>query len=81
VWALVWTGGGTVAVYGAVTLAARSPWALAGAGVVVAVAVTALVVQRRRRRETADAVEHLAEQAHGQGGHVEQTHDDAATTA
>nr|WP_297426882.1 hypothetical protein [uncultured Actinotalea sp.] len=88
VWALVWTGGGTAAVYGAVALAARSPWALAGAGVVVAVAVTALVLRRRRRRE-AETVEQLAERAHHERAHDERvpvdrtsdgrTRDDAAT--
>lgn len=57
VWALVWAGGGTAALYGTVALAARSPWALAGAALVVAGAVTVLVVRRRRRREAADAVD------------------------
>jgi membrane protein DedA with SNARE-associated domain len=64
VWALVWTGGGTVAVYGAVALAARSPWALAGTAAVVAAGVTVLVVRRRRRRDAEDAVDRLVDQAH-----------------
>ncbi|MBC7289895.1 MAG: hypothetical protein H5T83_00990 [Actinotalea sp.] len=71
VWALVWTGGGTVAVYGAVALAARSPWALVGVLLVAVAAVTVLVLRRRRRREAEEAVDALAEQAH----------DDAAPSA
>lgn len=69
VWALVWTGGGTAAVYGSAALAARSPWALAGVATVVAASAVVLVVRRRRRREAEDAVEQLADRAR----------DDAAT--
>lgn len=55
VWALVWTGGGTVAVYGAVALAAQSPWALAAASVGVALLVTAVVLRRQRRSSSGAA--------------------------
>ncbi|WP_225754759.1 DedA family protein [Actinotalea sp. Marseille-Q4924] len=65
VWALVWSGGGTVALYGSVALAAESPWALAGVVVVVATVVTVLVLRRRRRREQRDAVQDMADRAHG----------------
>jgi membrane protein DedA with SNARE-associated domain len=64
VWALVWTGGGTIALYGAVALAARSPWALAAAVAVVTVLVGLLAVRRRRRREADAVVEELTGRAH-----------------
>lgn len=64
VWALVWTGGGTIALYGAVSLAARSPWALAAAVVVVAVVAGVVLVRRRRRREADAVVEELTDRAH-----------------
>lgn len=55
VWALVWAGGGTAAVWAAVRLAAASPWAL-GAAVAVLAAVVVLVVARVRRRRQAQRV-------------------------
>lgn len=48
-WALVWGTVGLGAVYAAVALAARSPWALAGVLAVLAAVVAALVVRSRRR--------------------------------
>lgn len=63
VWALVWTGGGTVAVYGALALAARSPWALVGALVLAGAVAAVLVLRRRRRREALDALQGLVDQA------------------
>lgn len=63
-WALVWAGGGTAALVGAFTLAARSPWALAGVVVVVLTAAAVLALRGRRRRAEADALERLADQAH-----------------
>ncbi len=47
-WAVVWATVGLGAVYAAVTLAARSPWALAGL-LAVLVAAGLLVVRSRRR--------------------------------
>lgn len=64
VWALIWTGGGTIALYGAVALAARSPWALAAAAVALGLAVTTVVVRHRRRREAGAVVDELTDQAH-----------------
>ena len=54
-WALIWATVGLGAVWAALALAARSPWALAAVLVVLAAAVAALVVHSRRRaaRETA----------------------------
>ncbi|MDT0165329.1 hypothetical protein Q9R32_07160 [Actinotalea sp. AC32] len=49
VWALVWAGGGTAAAWGAVALAARSPWALVAVVVVLGTIVATVVVRRRRR--------------------------------
>lgn len=60
VWAAVWGGGGMAAVAGAIALAARSPWALAGAVTVAVALVTVLVVRSRRRREQRDRIEGLA---------------------
>ncbi len=48
VWALVWAGGGTAALWAVVELATRSPWALAAAALTAGGGVTLLVVQRRR---------------------------------
>lgn len=63
VWALVYSLGGLAAFQGAVALAARSPWALVAAVVVLAVVITALVLRARRRRSEREAVEALASQA------------------
>lgn len=65
VWALVWAGGGTAALWAAVLLAAQSPWALAAALVVLAVVVTGVVLVVRRRRAARSTVEALADEAHG----------------
>lgn len=73
-WALVWAGGGMAAVAGGVALAARSPWALAGAVVVVGV-VVALVV---RARWTRRARERTADDATGAGADGGSTDDGAA---
>jgi membrane protein DedA with SNARE-associated domain len=55
IWALVWAGGGTAALWAAVALAAQSPWALAAAVAVIAAGavLVALAVRRRRARTTA----------------------------
>ncbi|WP_372592948.1 DedA family protein [Actinotalea sp.] len=62
-WAAIYAAGGLAAFEAGVALAARSPWALAGAVVAVAVLVTAMVVVARRRRAAARAVEALTERA------------------
>lgn len=54
-WALVYSAGGMAALTGAVALAAESPWALAGAAVLVAAAVVAVTRRVRRRRALAEA--------------------------
>lgn len=51
-WSLLWTGVGFAAVLGVLALTARSPWALAAAGALIAAGVT-FVVRRRRRRAAA----------------------------
>ena len=51
VWALIWAGGGTAALWAAALLAARSPWALAGAIVATTAVVTVVVLEVRKRRE------------------------------
>lgn len=61
VWALLWGGGGTAAVAGAVALAASSPWLLVGAVAVLAVTVPLVVLRVRRVRAARAAVEDLAE--------------------
>ncbi|QTE28467.1 DedA family protein [Pengzhenrongella sicca] len=48
-WALIYATVGFAAFYGAVALAAGSPWALAGAAALLAAGVAALAVRRRRR--------------------------------
>lgn len=63
VWALIWAGGGTAALWGAVLLAAKSPWALAGALVAASAAVTVTVLEVRRRRAQREALEALADEA------------------
>lgn len=52
-WSLLWTGIGFATVLGALALAARSPWALAGAVALVAAVVTAVVLRSRHRRRQA----------------------------
>lgn len=49
VWAMVWAGGGTAALWAAVELAARSPWALVAVVVALAVGIPLLVRAVRRR--------------------------------
>ncbi len=49
-WALIWATVGLGAVWAALALSARSPWALTGVLVVLAVVAAALVVARARRR-------------------------------
>ena len=63
IWALVYSLGGLAAFRGAVALAAHSPWALAAAGILLAIAVTAVVLRVRRRRGEREAVEALAAKA------------------
>ncbi|MEZ0449366.1 DedA family protein [Cellulomonas sp. ICMP 17802] len=55
VWAVVWATIGFGAVWGALTLLARSPWALAAA-VLVVVVVVGWAVRRRRVRRAAEPV-------------------------
>ncbi|MGV8965313.1 MAG: DedA family protein [Cellulomonas sp.] len=59
-WALIYATVGFAAFYGTVTLAARSPWALAGGVALVGVGLGALAVRRRRRVERTAPIEHLA---------------------
>lgn len=54
-WSLLWTGVGFAAVIGALSLAARSPWALVGAILVVVAVVTFVVLRLRRRRAAVGA--------------------------
>lgn len=61
VWALVWAGGGTAALWAAVTLAAASPWALVAAAVAVAALSGWVTVRVRRRRAERARIEDLAE--------------------
>ena len=63
IWALVYSLGGLAAFQGAVALAARSPWALVGAIVLLGIVVTTLVLRARRRRAERESVEALAAQA------------------
>lgn len=49
-WALIWATVGLGAVWAALALAARSPWALTGVLAVVVVAITVLVLARARRQ-------------------------------
>jgi membrane protein DedA with SNARE-associated domain len=49
-WAVIWGTVGLGAVYAAVALAARSPWALVAVVLVVVIVVVALLVGRSRRR-------------------------------
>lgn len=60
VWAAVYALGGLAAFEGAARLAARSPWALAGAVVLLVVAVTALALRTRRHRQERESVDALA---------------------
>jgi len=53
-WALVWATVGLGAVWAALALAARSPWALAGAAAIVVVAAAAALVVRARRPAAAE---------------------------
>lgn len=72
VWALVWAGGGTAALWATLELAARSPWALAAVVVVLAVAVPLLVrlVRRRAAARHGDAGDPTGgEGADGPAGH------------
>jgi len=48
-WALIYASVGLAAFYAAVALAARSPWVLTGAGVLVLACVVGLVLRRGRR--------------------------------
>ena len=60
VWAAVYALGGLAAFEAAASLAARSPWALAGAVVLLVLAVTALVLRTRRHRQERESVDALA---------------------
>jgi len=48
-WALIYASVGLAAFYAAVALAARSPWTLAGVGMLVLAGVVALALRRGRR--------------------------------
>jgi membrane protein DedA with SNARE-associated domain len=52
VWALVWAGGGTAALWAAVELATRSPWTLGAALVALAAGAGVVLLAIRRRRAT-----------------------------
>lgn len=56
-WALIYATVGFAAFYGAVALAAGSPWALSAAIIVLLTAGVALVVRRRRRVEPTVPIE------------------------
>lgn len=59
-WALIYATVGFAAFYGAVALAARSPWALAAAVLVMLGGLALLLVRRRRRAELAAPIDLLA---------------------
>ncbi|RYV52576.1 DedA family protein [Pengzhenrongella frigida] len=61
-WALIYATVGFAAFYGAVALAAGSPWALAVTALVVLVGVGALLVRRRRQAERLAPITLLAAQ-------------------
>ena len=63
-WAVVYALGGLAAFRAAGALAARSPWALAGAVLVLTGVVLALALRHRRRREVRESVDALAEESH-----------------
>ena len=64
VWAAVYAVGGLAAFEAGVALAARSPWALAAAVLVVGLLAAAVVVVARRRRAASRSVDALSELAH-----------------
>lgn len=61
VWAAIWGGSGVVLAAAVWALAQESPLAAAGAVLLLAAGVTALVLRLRRRREQREAVADLAE--------------------
>jgi len=60
VWAAVYALGGLAAFQAAGSLAARSPWALAGVVVALLLGAAALVLRARRRRHERESVDALA---------------------
>lgn len=58
-WALIYATVGFAALYGALALAAGSPWVVAALAAVLATGLVALAIRRRRREERTGAVDRL----------------------